>query len=76
MPPNEKTSYSEYKVISISEGILGTVVLGSSGLPIKRVEEELNRHAGGGWQVVFQVIEKKRLFLFWTRETIIITFAR
>ena len=32
--------------------------------------------AAEGWQIVFQVIEQKRFWLFWTRETIILTLGR
>ena len=69
-------AYSEYKVISVSEGALGTLFLGASGLPLKKMEIELNKQAAEGWQVVFQVIEAKRFWLFWTRETVVMTFGR
>lgn len=68
--------YKEYKVISITEGGCGTLFLGSSGLPIRKMEAELNRYAQDGWQLVFQAIENKRFFLFWTREAVIITLGR
>ena len=29
-----------------------------------------------GWDVTFQVIEKRRLLLFWSREAAVITFSR
>jgi len=69
-------AYKEYKVISISEGALGTIFLGASGLPIKNMEMDLNEAAADGWQVVFQFVEKKRLWLFWSRETVVITLGR
>ena len=68
--------YQEYKVISVSEGVLGTLFLGSSKIPTERMEQALNEHARTGWQVVFQVVESKRLLLFWQRETVIITLGR
>lgn len=68
--------YKEYKVEFVVEGGCGTLLLGSSGLPIKRLEATLNAAAAEGWQLVFQVIEKKRFWLFWTRETVIITLGR
>ena len=68
--------YKEYKVVHIVEGIIGTLFLGSSGLPLEKMEKELNILARDGWQLVFQVIEKKRLWLFWEREAIIITVGR
>jgi len=69
-------AYKEYKVISVSEGALGTIFLGASGLPIKNMEAELNEEAAAGWQLVFQFVERKRLWLFWSRETVVITLGR
>jgi len=40
------------------------------------MEVTINELASEGWQVVFQVIEKKRYLLFWSREAVIITFGR
>jgi len=69
-------SYKEYKVIYIVEGGLGTIFLGASGIPIKKMEIALNKEAIEGWQVVFQIVENKRFLLFWKREAIIITLGR
>lgn len=69
-------AYSEYKVIHVVEGGCGTIFLGSSGLPLEKLENTLNEEAAAGWQLVFQVIENKRFLLFWTREAIIITLGR
>lgn len=68
--------FKEYKVIHVVEGGCGTILLGSSGLPIQKFEAELNKYAQDGWQVVFQVIEKKRFMLFWNREAILVTLGR
>ena len=69
-------AYKEYKVVHIEEGGCGTIFLGSSGLPLKKIELELNSYASEGWQLVFQVLEKKRFWLFWSREAAIITLGR
>ena len=69
-------AYREYKVIYIVEGGLGTIFLGASGLPIKKMEEALNKEAADGWSVVFQVLEQKRFLLFWKREAVVITLGR
>ena len=69
-------TYNEYKVIAVAEGALGTLFLGASGMPLKKLEATLNKEASDGWQLVFQVIEKKRFWLFWSRETVIITLGR
>lgn len=68
--------YKEYKVLHIVEGACGTIFLGSSGLPIKKMEAVLNEEAAQGWEVVFQVIEQKRMLLFWQREAVVLTLAR
>ncbi|NLE48467.1 MAG: DUF4177 domain-containing protein [Sandaracinaceae bacterium] len=69
-------AFKEYKVILITEGGCGTILLGSSGLPLEKVEMTLNRYASEGWQVVFQVLERKRYLLFWEREALIVTLGR
>jgi len=69
-------AYKEYKVISIVEGGLGTVLLGASGIPTKKMETALNLEASEGWNVVFQIVEQKRFMLFWKREAVIITLGR
>ncbi|WP_417689320.1 DUF4177 domain-containing protein [Pseudidiomarina sp.] len=70
------SKFTEYKMIHVAEGGCGTLLLGSSGLPLKKIEATLNSEAADGWQVVFQVLEQKRFWLFWTREAAIITLGR
>jgi hypothetical protein len=60
----------------VAEGGCGTLLLGSSGLPLKKIESTLNQEAADGWQMVFQVLEQKRFWLFWTREAAIVTLGR
>ena len=50
-------AYTEYKVLHITEGGCGTVLLGSSGIPIKKLEAELNKEAADGWQLVFKLLK-------------------
>lgn len=69
-------NYKEYKVVHIVEGGCGTILLGASGIPIKKMEVTLNELAAEGWQIVFQVIERKRFMLFWNREAVIVTLGR
>ncbi len=69
-------AYTEYKVMQIAEGAVGTLLLGASGMPIGKLEDTLNREAREGWQLVFQVIEQRRFWLFWTRESVIVTLGR
>lgn len=72
----QDSKFKEYKMIHIVEGGCGTIFLGSSGLPLKKIEAELNYYANDGWQMVFQVIERKRFWLFWNREAAIVTLGR
>lgn len=69
-------TYKEYKVLHVVEGGLGTIFLGASGIPIKRMENALNKEAANGWTMLFQVVEQKRFWLFWKREAVIITLGR
>ena len=66
----------QYKVEVIKEGVLGTLFLGSSKLPVKKIEEVMNEYGKDGWDVSFQVIEKSRMWLFWEREALIVTFVK
>ena len=68
--------YKEYKVVYVAEGGLGTIFLGASGIPIKKMEVALNKEAAQGWNVVFQIVEQKRYLLFWKREAVILTLGR
>ena len=69
-------SYSQYKVIEVSEGGCSTLIFGGAKLPLGKIEDTLNQLASEGWNVVFQVVEQKRFLLLWTRESIIITFGK
>ena len=69
-------AFTQYKVAHIAEGGCGTIFLGASGIPTKKMEALLNAEVADGWQVVFMVVEQKRFFLFWTREVVIVTLGR
>ena len=64
------------QIVTVEEGALGTIFLGASTIPIKRMEEILNEHGQEGWGVEFQLIEQKRMALFWKRESVVITLSR
>ncbi len=66
----------EYKVISIEEGAIGTLFLGSSKIPLAKMNKVLNDLGQEGWNVDFQLIEQKRMLLFWARESVIVTLSR
>ena len=46
-------AFTEYKVVHIAEGGCGTIFLGASGVPLERLEAELNEQAADGWQLVY-----------------------
>ena len=52
----------EYKVEVIKEGALGTIFLGSSNLPVEKMEQIMNKYGNDGWDVSFQVIENVDYF--------------
>lgn len=66
----------EFKVEIVKEGALSSMLLSSSKLPLAKAEKIMNNYGNNGWEVAFQIIEKHRLFLFWSREALIITFSR
>ena len=68
--------FKEYKVVTIEEGGCGTLLAGSSMIPVDKMENKLNQLAVDGWQVVFQIVEQRRYLLFWTRESVIVTLGR
>ncbi len=68
--------FSEYKVEVIEEGACGTLFLGSSRMPVKKMEAVFNKEVSDGWQIVFQVIEKRRFLLFFSKEAVVVTFGR
>lgn len=65
-----------YKVIEVAESGVSVIFLGSSSVPLQKVEMELNRMESQGWKLAFQVVEKKRFLLFWSVDRIILTFHR
>ena len=67
--------YSRYKVVVIEESGLSTLLVGSAKMPLGKIEQTFNQYARQGWQVVFQVVEKRRFLLFWSREAMIVTFG-
>jgi len=66
----------EFKIEVVREGAIGTLLVGASKLPIRKMEEVMNRYGAEGWSMDFMVIEQHRMFLFWQREAAIITFSR
>ena len=67
---------TEYKIEVIKESALSSLFLGASKMPVKKMEAVMNKYGQESWDVSFQVIEQHRLFLFWRREAVVITFVR
>jgi hypothetical protein len=66
----------EYKVEAVTEGGCGSIFLGASVLPTKKMESVMNEYAAKGYKMEFIVLESRRMLLFWTREAAVITFSR
>ena len=69
-------NFNEFKVIRISESGCSAIIFGSATLPLKKIENTLNKAAEEGWQVVFQIVETKRTAFLWTRESLVVTLGR
>lgn len=66
----------EFKIEIVKEGAIGTMFLGASKLPLKKMETVMNSYGAQGWEMNFMVIERHRMLLFWVREAAVITFSR
>ncbi len=68
--------FSEYKVVHIDEQACPSVLHGAKVTQREFLEAQLDSLTEDGWQVIYQVVEKKRHWLFWHRESVITTLAR
>lgn len=66
----------QFKIEIVCEGTLSSMFLGSAKLPIKEMENVLNRYGADGWEMQFMIIEKRRMLLLWAREAAVITFSK
>ncbi len=66
----------EYKVVIYQEGMLGSLLLGSSKVDPIKFSEFLNKNAAEGWRV--QTMEKdiRRMLLLWKREAYVVVLGR
>ncbi len=67
---------AEYKVLMVQESGAATLFLSASGLPLKKLQAALNENAADGWELAFQVVERRRFLLFWSRDAVILTLVR
>jgi hypothetical protein len=66
----------EYKVIVYREGMLGSLLLGSSKVDPERFSDFLNKNASQGWRVVAMEKETRRMLLFFEREAFMVVMER
>jgi hypothetical protein len=66
----------DYQVRIVSEGALGTILVGKSKVNPEKLAGALNDMARQGYRCTFQVLERRRMLLFWSRESVICTFER
>ena len=66
----------EYKVVLYREGILGSIILGSSKVDPERFSDFLNSNAEEGWHVVTMEKDIHRTLLFFTREAYLVILER
>ena len=67
---------TEYKVVIYQEGMLGSLVLGSSKVDPIRFTDFLNSNAEDGWRVVTMEKDIRRMLLFWKREAFIVIMVK
>lgn len=66
----------EYKVVIYQEGVLGSLLLGSSKVNPVRFTDFLNSNARDGWQVVTMEKDIRRMLLLWRREAYVVILGR
>nr|VFJ59811.1 MAG: protein of unknown function (DUF4177) [Candidatus Kentron sp. FM]VFJ77436.1 MAG: protein of unknown function (DUF4177) [Candidatus Kentron sp. FM]VFK13059.1 MAG: protein of unknown function (DUF4177) [Candidatus Kentron sp. FM] len=66
----------EYKVVVYREGLLGSLLFGSSKVDPIRFTGFLNSNAADGWRVVTMEKDVRRMLLFWKRESYLVIMAR
>jgi hypothetical protein len=66
----------KYKVVLYQEGMLGSLILGSSKVDPVRFSKFLNENAKEGWRVVTMEKDIRRMFLFWNREAYLVVMEK
>jgi len=66
----------EYKVVLYQEGMLGSLLLGSSKVDPVKFSAFLNKNAQQGWRVVTMEKDIRRMFLFWNREAYLVVMEK
>lgn len=66
----------QYKVVIYQEGMLGSLVLGSSKVDPVKFTDFLNMNASQGWQVVTMEKDIRRMLLLWKREAYVVIMEK
>ena len=66
----------EYKVIDVSDGAIGSFLLGEGRIETTTLEVYINAMASDGWKMIFMTNVMQRQLVISDRETIMITFER
>jgi len=66
----------EYKVVIYQEGMLGSMLLGSSKVNPLKFTDFLNKNASEGWRVQTMEKDVRRMLLFWKREAYVVILGR
>ncbi len=66
----------EYKVIIYQEGMLGSLLLGSSKVNPVKFTDFINANAEQGWRVVTMEKDIRRMLLLWKREAYLVIMER
>jgi len=66
----------QYKVVVYQEGMLGSLLLGSSKVDPVRFSEFLNSNASQGWRVITMEKDIRRMLLFWKREAYVVVLEK
>ncbi len=67
---------AEYKVVMYQEGMLGSLLLGSSKVNPVKFTEFLNENAAEGWRVVTMEKDIRRMLLLWKREAYVVIMEK
>ncbi len=66
----------EYKVVIYQEGMLGSLLFGSSKVNPIKFTDFLNKNASEGWRVQTMEKDVRRMLLFWKREAYVVILGR
>ncbi len=66
----------QYKVVIYQEGLLGSLILGSSKVDPIKFTDFLNANARQGWRVITMEKDIRRMLLLWRREAYLVIMER